>query len=80
MFTTAVRALRDLLLVAWWVLTCPVRLLVQRRLVRAAVSFVLASVLLWFSLTVLTGGAHALIWQIQRACEALNRVTTRVVK
>jgi hypothetical protein len=80
MLATAARALRDLLLVTWWVLTCWVKYLVQRKLVRAAVSFVLAGALLWFSLTVLTGGAHALIWQIQRVCEIFNRVTTHTIK
>ncbi len=35
MLKTALIALRDLLVVTWWLLTCPVRFLVERKLMRA---------------------------------------------
>ena len=80
MFKTTLRALRDLLVVAWWLLTCPVRFLVERKLVRSAASLALTAVLIWLSLSFLTGGVQAITSQVRAICEVVNTFFTRTFR
>jgi len=80
MLKTAFRAVRDLLIVAWWLLTRPVKLLIERKVVRSAASFVLVAILIWLCWTLLTGSIQALSSRVQALCEAVNGFLTKAIK
>jgi len=80
MLKTTLRALRDLSLVSWWLLTCPVRFLIEHKLVRSAVSFILVAILIWFSWKLLTGSIQALTSHVRAVCEAVNSFITQTFR
>ncbi len=80
MLKRALRAFWDLVVVVWWLLTCPVRCLVERKLVRSALSLTLVALLVWLSWTLLTGGVPSLTAQVRAASDSVNTWIGRLIR